>query len=390
MTEITVVIPAYVRIEQEMTWLMQAIQSVRHSSMAKEIEIVVVDDNSPCVIPREDDVYNLIRFDKNRGPGAARNTAIHAAHSPWIIPLDSDDMFNPLGIETLFRARCERGIVYGDLEYIDGRVGIHRLEEFGLFHLQRFSGPMPVTALFSKAAFEEVGGYDEGLEGLEDIDWVIRATMKGICGKHVDGVIFKYRIHAGSRQSGLQDNGRQRLTLLHNKLTERHRGNWSKIEMARCDKCPGGSGPGPGVEVSVAEGVGPNAVNMKYIGPKLGSFFEYGQQTRIRYMIEGKGTWFKCDPRDVEGFMLWREGGAGVYIIENLPEPAYTVAHKPMPAVEETPDITTLTVAAAKSLVAATADVLDLRVWLAEEKNSEKPRNSIINLIGARMKELGD
>lgn len=388
--EASIVIPAHVRDEQGMTWLFQAIQSVRHSSMANQVEIILVDDGSPIPIPADESVYRLVRLDRNRGPGAARNTGIHVAKGHWIIPLDSDDLMNPLGIETLYKARCERGIIYGDLEYIDGRVGIHRLEEFGLFHLQRFSGPMPVTCIYSKPSFIEAGGYDEGLEGLEDIDFVIRAAMKGICGKHVDGVIFKYRIHAGSRQTDLQDNGRQKLNLLHAKLIERHRSSWSKIEMARCDKCPGGTGPGPGLEISMTDGIGPDAISVKYVGPKLASFFEHGMQTHVRYQIPGKGGWFKVDPRDVDGFLLFRDGGGQVYIVDGPPDPTFSVAHMPMPEIEEVPDISTLTLAAAKSMVAASTDVLDLRVWMAEEKSSDKPRASLVSLIASKMKELGD
>lgn len=390
MVDISIVIPAYVRTEQELTWLMQAIQSVRHSSIANQCEIVVVDDCSPRPIQSDPNIYRLVRLERNRGPGAARNTGVHAASGYWIIPLDADDIMNPLGIETLYQSRCEQGIIYGDLEYIDGRVGQHLLEDFSLFHLQRFSGPMPVTCIFSKQSFIEAGGYDEGLEGLEDIDFVIRAAMKEICGKHIDGIIFKYRIHSDSRQNSLQANGRAKLTLLHNKLIERHRSSWSRIDMARCDKCPGGTGPGPGMEISMAEGVGPDAISVKYIGPKLASFFEHGEQTRIRYHVPGKGGWIKVDPRDVDGFLLYRSGGAPVFIVEQPPQPAYAVEHMPMPAIEEVPDVTTLTLAAAKSLVAASTDILDLRVWLAEEKASDKPRTSLVTLIAAKMKELGD
>lgn len=138
------------------------------------------------------------------------------------------------------------------------------------------------------------------------------------------------------------------------------------------------------------EGLGPDAISVKYIGPKLASFFEHGAQSHIRYHIPGKGGWFKVDPRDVDSFLLFRHAGVAVFIVESPPEPAYAVQHMPMPEIEEVPDISTLTLAAAKSLVAASADVLDLRVWLAEEKASDKPRASLIALINAKMKELGD
>lgn len=390
MSDVSIIIPAYIRDEQERTWLFQAIQSVRKSSFRDRCEIIVVDDGSIRPIEDDPEAYRLVRLDRNRGPGAARNTGIHLATTPWIIPLDADDLINPRGIETLYHGKCEQGIVYGDLEYIDGKTGFHRCEDFGLFYLQRFAGPMPVTTIYTKQTWKAVGGYDESLEGLEDIDFVIRCLVRGICGQHIDGTIFRYRIHTGSRQHGLQDNGRSRLTLLHQRLIERHRSTWSKINMGNCNKCPGGSGPGPGKEITVAEGLPANAVNVKYIGPKLASFFEFGEQTHTRYLIEGKGAWFKVDPRDLDSFMMHRYGGSAVYIVEGPPDPVQKVEHMEMPAIDEVPDITTLSLAAAKSLVSASTDVLDLRVWLSEEQDADKPRPSLVNLMNAKLKELGD
>ncbi|WP_275789056.1 glycosyltransferase family 2 protein [Pararhizobium gei] len=65
-----------------------------------DIEVIVVDDCSPdgtaaAVAAYTDPRVRLIRLDRNRGPGGARNAGLEAAQGDWIIILDSDDMVAP-------------------------------------------------------------------------------------------------------------------------------------------------------------------------------------------------------------------------------------------------------------------------------------------------------
>jgi hypothetical protein len=89
--KISVVIPAF---NSEKT-ILRAIDSVRCQSTPVE-EIIVVDDNSTdrtveIVGSVADKGVRIIRFDENRGPGAARNAGIEAASGDWIAFLDADD-----------------------------------------------------------------------------------------------------------------------------------------------------------------------------------------------------------------------------------------------------------------------------------------------------------
>ena len=88
----SVIIPVYNRASV----LGAAIRSVLAQS-CQDFEIVVVDDGS------QDDPASIVRAfgdprirfiaQENQGGGAARNTAIDAAHGRFIAPLDSDDIF---------------------------------------------------------------------------------------------------------------------------------------------------------------------------------------------------------------------------------------------------------------------------------------------------------
>ena len=64
------------------------------------VEIIVIDDCSPDDTASIVDAYTdprvrLIRLDKNRGPGGARNAGLAAARGDWIVILDSDDAVSP-------------------------------------------------------------------------------------------------------------------------------------------------------------------------------------------------------------------------------------------------------------------------------------------------------
>jgi len=64
------------------------------------IEVVVIDDCSPddtaeIVNAYTDPRVRLIRLEKNRGPGGARNAGLAAARGDWIVILDSDDAVSP-------------------------------------------------------------------------------------------------------------------------------------------------------------------------------------------------------------------------------------------------------------------------------------------------------
>lgn len=383
MAEIAIIVPAFLRDEQALGWFEEAIASVRAQAF-QGVEIVVVDDNGPVRVPRGD--YKLLRQDGNCGPGAARNLAVQASRAPWLLPLDCDDRLLPGALEMLYAARCERGLIYGDLEWIGDRLGYQRLDDFNLNALIKLRGPMPVTALHNRSAWSDVGGWSEGWEGLEDIEYAIRLTAAGVCGQRIDYTTLQYRRHADSRQASLEANDRARLKVVHERIQQKHATLWSKLSMATCDKCPGGSPAGQGV--LMAENGIENGVALKYVGAKLASFFETSPATGVRYRVEGRGTWLKAHPSDVNWFLAHQYGGQAEYIVDQVaPPPAFSIASRPMP-LASVPDITTLTPEAAKTLIAGSTDKLDLRVWLAEENGSGAPRKEVMAAIQARLKAI--
>lgn len=94
--DITVIIAAY----NASATIQLAVESALAHPEVKEL--VVVDDASTdntALVARQaakcDPRFNVIIFDKNRGPSAARNAAISATNAPMIAILDADDIFLP-------------------------------------------------------------------------------------------------------------------------------------------------------------------------------------------------------------------------------------------------------------------------------------------------------
>lgn len=102
---LSVIVPAHNAAQR----LPRALRSALSQSIA-DIEVIVVDDASSDptsqaveAIGRRDPRVRLIRSERNRGPGGARNLALEAARGEWIALLDSDDVFLPSRLSRLLR-----------------------------------------------------------------------------------------------------------------------------------------------------------------------------------------------------------------------------------------------------------------------------------------------
>jgi len=110
----------------------EAIRSVL-SQTHKNLELIIVDDGSDddtleVAKGFKDSRIRLIRHDKNRGQGAARNTAIAVASGDWITLIDADDFWASERLEKLLNpleALGNRVIIADDIyEFYQVNAGI--------------------------------------------------------------------------------------------------------------------------------------------------------------------------------------------------------------------------------------------------------------------------
>jgi len=109
---VSVVIPAY----NAEKYIKGSIESVIKQTYPY-FEIIIVDDGSSdntinVVKSINDNRIRLIEHTQNKGPGAARNTAISAAKGKWIALLDADDQWLPQRLEILLKILDKSGPGY--------------------------------------------------------------------------------------------------------------------------------------------------------------------------------------------------------------------------------------------------------------------------------------
>lgn len=109
--KISIIVPVY-GVEK---YLDRCVQTLIHQSL-KEIEIILIDDESPDRCPQMCDEYAKIDsrvrviHKKNGGLGMARNTGIEAAQGEFISFIDSDDFVDIKTYETVYQKAQEKNL----------------------------------------------------------------------------------------------------------------------------------------------------------------------------------------------------------------------------------------------------------------------------------------
>lgn len=115
---VSIVVPAY----NAEKYIADAIESVLRQTYPY-FELIIVDDASTdrtaeVVQSFSDQRIKLIRHASNKGPGAARNTAIEAASGKWMAVLDADDQWKANRLERLVNILKKAGDNYFVADYL--------------------------------------------------------------------------------------------------------------------------------------------------------------------------------------------------------------------------------------------------------------------------------
>lgn len=191
---VSVIIPTFKRSDI----LSRAIDSVL-AQRYKNVEIIVVDDNSPetnertlteNVMSRYNDVDKIIyiKHDANRNGSAARNTGFGASQGYYVMFLDDDDEFTgdkiSKQVERLeylgeswgacysdyIRKKHKRTVMYS-AEKREGNL----LKEELMRNLFIHAGS---NLMLRRKVVEELGGFDESFTRNQDIEFMVRLLLK--------------------------------------------------------------------------------------------------------------------------------------------------------------------------------------------------------------------
>jgi glycosyltransferase involved in cell wall biosynthesis len=188
-------------------------------------ELVIVDDGSTdgsCLAMLRDLENRGLQVihQQNCGLSAARMTGLAATNSPYVFPLDSDDILEPGALSELAKALDEHPLAaaaWGDLQ------------TFGLTNYRIPSVPaldpwfvtyatlLPTSSLFRRDALAAIGGW-QLRDPYEDWDMWMALAEHGFAGVYVPRVVYRYRRRAG----GMMMASLGRYRDLYVELSQRH------------------------------------------------------------------------------------------------------------------------------------------------------------------------
>lgn len=189
MPAVSAIIPTYDRLPL----LMQAVESVRAQTFG-DWELIVADDGSTdgsaeAVEALGDPRIRVLRLPHTGSAGAVRNAGVAASGGEWLAFLDSDDVWLPRRLELQLAAVRAADVQwsYGGAELMDSagrplplRAGTYRPISGRIVRevLTTEAAVSIDTLLVSRALFDAVGGFEEGMPRRMDHDLALRLAER--------------------------------------------------------------------------------------------------------------------------------------------------------------------------------------------------------------------
>lgn len=202
----------------------------RSALVQRPAELVIVDDGSsdPETLRKLDELRargaRVIR-QENRGSSAARMRGVAATSSPFVQPLDADDVLAPGALRALLAALEQTGadVAWGEVRSFGRSDLLWRaalpIDGWMLTHVN----PLPGWPLLRRSTLLAAGGWRHDA-AYEDWDLYLSLAELGARGVFVPRLFMYYRIHGTGRR------WRSSLTSLHdnvNDLRRHHSELWS-------------------------------------------------------------------------------------------------------------------------------------------------------------------
>jgi peptidoglycan/xylan/chitin deacetylase (PgdA/CDA1 family)/SAM-dependent methyltransferase len=209
---VTFVMPLYNKAET----VADAVASVQRQSMPRWRVIIVDDESSDDSLrvarglARDDDRITVLAK-PHSGASGARNLAIAAAQTEWLMFLDADDWIADNALELLLRTasdRPEAGCIFSAWRTFPatgepfGEEFVFDPSERSFFSAISTGCGFPLhSAIVRTESVREVGGFDVDLITCEDWDLWLRLARSGVVFQSRPGELAFYRTHAGSQSA---------------------------------------------------------------------------------------------------------------------------------------------------------------------------------------------
>ena len=213
MPKVSVIIPVY----GHARYILDSLGSVFVQSYT-DFEVIVINDGSPDASESILEHYissGRIKYacQENKGVAAARNHGLALASGDFIAFLDDDDIWpnNKLEVQVDHIENCDAILVGGsshgfiDIENAyDGSSDPNKfkiLNTIDFFLGNHFTSPGQV--IIRKSALDAIGGYDEAIWGVDDLDLWMRLSRIGEIRKY-EYLALYYRVHDANASLDLE------------------------------------------------------------------------------------------------------------------------------------------------------------------------------------------
>lgn len=207
MYKITVIICVY----NEENCLLKALRSLYHNAIYPDTEIILVDDCSVNPVTKrllaliaKFTRYQVIHSLENKGLSHSRNQGFEAAGTPYVLPLDADDILPAFSMDRIYQAFCQTP----DADFLAGNYFINdtatgttqlvdcsqvatnaRIDKKKLAAQWMLLGTSPCL----KKTWQKVGGYQLKYSySLQDMDFWIRVLLSGAKGLYLGEPVYTW------------------------------------------------------------------------------------------------------------------------------------------------------------------------------------------------------
>lgn len=321
----------------------------------QHFEIIIVDDASTdgtaeFAQPFLNERIHFIRNENNLGTSATLNVGIRQSKGRFITFLSADDMMETTRLEKMYRAQMDfqNKVIYDDLMTFGNgkRKDRMTLADYDFERLV-YKNIMHAGILYSRRAWEEVGGYPEAFtHGREDWAFNVALGSHGYCGVHIREPLYLYRWEGQNRS--LRNAGSQMrlqfLSMMQAQYPALYRGE-------RTNMCCGSKAKSTAIARSTSSRRGIQSVSQRQITPLVGAegmvILEYqlpkagrvlytGAVTGQQYAFGGQYKTNYVDARDAPALLARIEDRRHAFILAEVSQPVI----EPMPAEKQKEFIT--------------------------------------------------
>ncbi len=179
------------------TWVKVVEGGIDYKEVSAYHPFIPGDDPVLCNTCGEADNWHV-----RMGPAKARNLAISHTTAPLFVPLDADDYLQAEALEDFLKIHAQfGGYVYSQWwDDLGTKSVVYDPAEYDASLLIAKGALHAVTGLYTKEAWERVGGFDEKLSHWEDWDFQLLLASVGVCGTKISKPLFTYRKRTGYRR----------------------------------------------------------------------------------------------------------------------------------------------------------------------------------------------